>query len=277
MSRRDRRGTLAGGGRGGRRGRRGYAAHDGRPLTGPTPAGPARRGPRRLALLPRLGLAPSTAEILNGFLDTALPASRGDVLDAGCGRVSALVAFRPRIARLVGVDIHAPHPPLPWLDAFQVADLCSDGDAFPATGFDLVLSSFTFEHLADAPAAMVNVRRWLRPGGTVVITTVNRDHPLVGAYLSLPARLRDPLQRFVKASAADAHPLVGTCNTPRLVRKALVDAGFGAIEVRTTGHLARAWQRRLPSYALGLLGDLAARPFPARRSTIVARASVIDC
>jgi SAM-dependent methyltransferase len=196
------------------------------------------------------------------------------VLDAGCGRVSALVAYRPRIARLVGVDIHAPDPPLPWLDEFRVANICTDPGAFPAQSFDLVLSSFTFEHLADTPAAMVNVRRWLRPGGAVVISTVNRGHPFVNAYLSLPAGLRAPLQRAVKATPADAHPLIGSCNTPRLVHRALAGAGFEAIEVYTTGHLARAWQRHLPTFGLGLLGDLAARPFPARRSTIVARAAV---
>jgi len=226
-----------------------------------------------VALLARLGLTPATGEIVHAFLDAALPPSGAIVLDAGCGRVSALSAFRPRIGRLVGVDIHTPEPPLPWLDEFRVADLCADAAAFPAATFDVVLSSFTFEHLPDARAAMVNVARWLRPGGTVVITTVNRGHPFVEVYLGLPAGLRDPLQRFVKASAADAHRLIGTCNTPRLVRQALSDAGLTAIEVRTTGHLARAWQRRLPSYAAGLLGDLAAQPFPSHRSTIVARAT----
>ena len=240
---------------------------------GPTIMRRTAQSRRFLALLPRLGLAPSTADVLNGFIDDALPSPGASVLDAGCGRLSALVAFRSRIDRLVGIDIHEPNPRLHWLDEFQIADLCSDADAFPAASFDLVLSSFTLEHLADAGAAMVNVCRWLRPGGTLLITTVNRDHPFVNAYLSLPTALRTPLQRAIKAGPADAHPLVGTCNTPRLVRQALADAGFGEIEVRTTGHLALAWQRSLPAFVLGLIGDLAAQPFPARRSTIVARAT----
>ena len=86
--------------------------------------------------------------------------------------------------------------------------------------------------------------------------------------------MRDPLQRVVKATAADAHPLVGACNSPRQVREALEEAGFSAIEVRTTAHLARAWQRRLVTYGLGLLGDLSTQRLPERRSTIVARARV---
>ena len=40
----------------------------------------------------------------------------------------------------------------------------------------------------------------------------------------------------------------------------------------TTDHLARAWGRTLPTWALGLIGDVAAHPLPERRSTIVAQA-----
>jgi len=234
----------------------------------------SKPGRGRLAILPRLGLVPSTSEVVNGFLDGALPAGQAAVLDAGCGRLSALVSFRSRIGRLVGVDIHAPDPPLAWLDSFQVADLCADADAFSPASFDLVLSSFTVEHLADTWTAFENVSRWLRPGGSLVISTVNRRHPFVNAYLSLPTAIRRPLQRTVKASAADAHPLVGTCNTPELLRQALADAGFEKIEVRTTSNLAHAWRRRLPTFLLGLIGDLAAQPFASRRSTIVAIGTV---
>ena len=40
----------------------------------------------------------------------------------------------------------------------------------------------------------------------------------------------------------------------------------------TTDHLSRAWSRTLPTWGLGLMGDLAAHSMPGRRSTIVARA-----
>lgn len=162
---------------------------------------------------------------------------------------------------------------MPWVDEFRVADLCTDSGTFPTASFDLVLSSFTVEHLQNTTAALRNVRSWLRPCGTIVISTVNRRHPLVNAYLSLPPSLRRRLQRTIKATPADAHPLVGTCNTPGLLRRALLDAGFEDIDIQTTGHLAAAWQRRLPSFLLGLLGDMAAQSFASRRSTIVARAS----
>ena len=196
------------------------------------------------------------------------------VLDAGCGRISALKPFRPQIGRFVGADIHAPAPgALPYLDEFAAVDLCADRDAFERESFDVILSSFTVEHFADPESAFRNLHAWLRPGGRLVITTVNRRHPFVRAYLAMPSRLRGRLQRVVKATAADAHPLVGACNSPADLERALTAAGFTDVRVTTVGHLARAWGRRWPTYLLGLLGDVLTQAMPSRRSTIVVSAS----
>jgi SAM-dependent methyltransferase len=236
------------------------------------------RAPRRTAVLARLGVGPTAGELVRDSLDRAFAGSGNRdgeiaVLDAGCGRASALTAYRARIGRFVGADIHTPAPnALPHLDEFAAVDLCAQADAFPSDSFDVILSSFTMEHFADPPAALRNLRCWLKPGGTLVLSTVNRRHPFVWAYLAIPQRVRRPLQRLVKASAADAHPIVGACNDPAAVRAALEDAGFSTVEIRTTGHLARAWGRHLPTSLLGLLGDLGARSIPSRRSTIVAEA-----
>lgn len=229
----------------------------------------------RFALLPRLGIEPTVGSLVHEALDRAIGSaelnSPGAVaaLDAGCGRVSALRAFRPRIARLVGADIHQPSVPLPHLDTFEMVDLCGPGSAFAAGSFDLVLSSFTLEHFTDPKAALANLRRWLRPAGTLVATTVNRRHPFVAAYLGLPEGARRAVQPLVKATTADAHPLVGACNDPAAVRAALASAGFVDIRLTTVGHLARAWGRHWPTFALGLAGDLLTRTAPSRRSTIV--------
>ncbi len=230
------------------------------------------RASRGDSLLVRLGLVPSTGEVLGAFLDEALPASGAVALDAGCGKWSALSQFRPRVAELVGVDIHEPAERLPWLDRFVVADVCRDVGSLAPASFDVVLSSFTVEHFADPPAAMTTLATWVKPGGWVVVSTVNRRHPLVNAYLSLPRRVGRPLQRLVKATESDAHPLVGVCNTPGRVSAALAGAGLERVEVVTTDHLARAWRRRRLTFLVGLLGDLAFHRVPLRRSTIVARA-----
>jgi SAM-dependent methyltransferase len=211
------------------------------------------------------------ARALDRSLDELAARAPGGIvaLDAGCGRASLLRHRRDRIARLVGVDIHRPESPLLHLDDFRVVDMCTDGGAFEDGTFDLILSNFTLEHLPDPQAAMTNLRRWLRPGGTLVASTVNRRHPFVAAYLGLPTRLRTRIQPLIKADAADAHPLVGICNDPDTIRRALELAGFERIEATMVGNLAHAWRRRWPTFIIGLIGDLLARAFPSRRSTIV--------
>ena len=234
----------------------------------------------RFTLLPKLGIEPSVQALVADALDAAIGDAEARspdgviVLDAGCGRVSALRRFRPRVQRMVGADIHAPSAPLPHLDEFAIVDLCGRADAFPAASFDVVLSNFTLEHFTDPGTALSNLRRWLRPGGTLVATTVNRRHPFVAAYLGMPDRPRHALQTLVKASEADAHPLVGACNDPATVRADLAAAGFMDVRMQTVGHLARAWGRHLPTFGLGLAGDLLTSRIPSRRSTIVATGRV---
>jgi SAM-dependent methyltransferase len=161
---------------------------------------------------------------------------------------------------------------MPYLDAFVTADVCADAGAFAPATFDLVLSAFTAEHFLDPAAAFRNLSRWLRPGGTLILTTVNRRHPFVAAYLALPPSLRGRAQRLVKRSAQEAHPLVGACNDPRAIRAALGAAGFTEVRISTVGHLARAWGRRQAGFAAGLAGDLLTRGRPSRRSTLVVTA-----
>lgn len=236
---------------------------------------------RRDAIIQRLGVQPPVTALVKRALDDAISGAEarsratGDAhavaaLDAGCGRDSQLRPFRARIGRLVGVDIHAPASPLAHLDEFAVVDLCQSAEAFAPGTFDVILSSFTLEHFADPAIALSNLRTWLAPDGTLVATTVNKRHPFVAAYLGLPAAIRRPLQRLVKRTSADAHPLVGACNDPRAVSEALERAGFREVQLETVGHLARAWGRTWPTFVLGLLGDVLAKGTPSRRSTIVA-------
>jgi SAM-dependent methyltransferase len=236
---------------------------------------------RRDAIIQRLGVQPPVRALVKAALDDALKRaedrSRPDAasrpiaaLDAGCGRVSQLQSFRGRIGRLVGVDIHEPVGPPAHLDEFAVVDVCRPGAAFAPETFDVILSSFTLEHFDEPRTALVNMHAWLTPGGTLVATTVNKRHPFVAAYLGLPGALRRPLQRLVKRTAADAHPLVGACNDPAAIAAALNAAGFHDVRLRTVGHLARAWGRSWPTFVLGLIGDVLTNRTPSRRSTIVA-------
>ena len=83
----------------------------------------------RFRILPAVG--PRIRARLEAAIATAERRRPGAVaaLDAGCGRRSALAPFRPRLDRFVGVDVHAPETPVPYLDAFIEADLCAGTSA----------------------------------------------------------------------------------------------------------------------------------------------------
>ena len=80
-------------------------------------------------------------------------------LDAGCGRVSALRQFRPRVARMVGADIHEPAAPLPHLDEFAIVDLCGPADAFPAAS-----ASTSCCRTSRSSTSPIRRRRWPTSG-----------------------------------------------------------------------------------------------------------------
>ena len=220
--------------------------------------------------------APLLRDLVRVALDEAISTAETQspgavtVLDAGCGHDSPLRPFRPRIARLVGADIAHPGEPPGYLDEFVTADLCAPDEPFPPASFDVILMNFALEHMADPQRAFGHLRRALRPGGRLVATTVNRRHPFIAAYLALPRALRSPLQRLVKVSPADAHPLVGACNDPVTVRRMLEDAGFVDNRLRTVDHLGQAWGRRPFTAMLGRVGDALVGGRADRRSTIVA-------
>ena len=109
-------------------------------------------------------------------------------LDAGCGDgryLAALAADLP--PRTAGVDIsdriletaqrNAPSAEL------RRANL--EALPFPDGAFDLVLCTQVIEHVLDAPAAVCELARVLRPGGSLVIST-DHAHNVVTTTLNAP-------------------------------------------------------------------------------------------
>ena len=222
---------------------------------------------------------PTVVDLVRSALDEAITDAQATsgrsvaVLDAGCGRASPLRQFRARIGRFVGADIHEPSEPLSYLDEFMTVDLCASTAPFEPETFDVILMNFTLEHFDDPAIVLAHLRRALRPGGRLVATTVNRRHPFVLAYLSLPSFVRGRAQRWVKSTPGDAHRLVGACNDPVTIRRMLEGAGFIDNRLQTVSHLRLAWGRRRATRWIGRIGDALVAGSPGRRSTIVAIAS----
>jgi SAM-dependent methyltransferase len=191
------------------------------------------------------------------------------VLDAGCGRTTRLAAYRHRIAELTGIDLDAKGgAENRTLDRFVVADLC-ERLPFDDWTFDLVYANFVIEHLAKPAATFAEWRRVLRPAGSLVIVTSNRDSPLLKVGALLPDRARVALKwRGAGAVERDVFPTFYRANTPKLLSSLLLDAGFDPVEVSFVATLHRYAAKLRP-----LDGVLRAseRVLPEqRRSTIVA-------
>jgi SAM-dependent methyltransferase len=195
------------------------------------------------------------------------------VLEAGCGRrdsvADSLAPYRGSIREVVGVDVdEAAARDNPALDRVVAADLCSPLP-FDEGAFDLVYASFVVEHLADPPAAFVEWRRILRPGGTVLVVTPNIANPLMRVAGMLPHRWKVALKRAGPGVAErDVTPTVYAANTPTRLAALAARSGLVPVELRCVATLHRYAGRRA-----WLRGAFAAaeRPLPAgRRSTIVA-------
>ncbi|MBI5382480.1 MAG: methyltransferase domain-containing protein [Opitutae bacterium] len=101
---------------------------------------------------------------LRAELAAFLPHLRGEVLDVGCG--SKPYAEMVSAARYVGLEIDQPAT-----RARGFADAFYDGTSFPfADGsFDGVLCSQVLEHVFAPEAFVAELRRVLRPGGSLVL------------------------------------------------------------------------------------------------------------
>lgn len=168
------------------------------------------------------------------------PASR--LLDAPCGEGALALRLLDHGYDVAGVDID--RTAAAWLgDRFRPADLRA-GLPWPDASFGLALSVEGIEHLENAFAFLRELRRVLRPGGRLLLTTPNT--------LSLRSRVRFLGSGFYHRDALplreDApHPLhhIGLRTFPEL-RYALHTSGFrleqvGHTHLKPVSLLYAAW------------------------------------
>ncbi|MFI7315643.1 class I SAM-dependent methyltransferase [Streptomyces venezuelae] len=99
------------------------------------------------------------------------------VLDIGCGDGTAAATAAPLLAghRVVGVDwsqdaLRRAHARLPYVVRGELSD---GGLPFADGAADAVLFSEVVEHLVDPDSALDELRRVLRPGGHLMLSTPN--------------------------------------------------------------------------------------------------------
>jgi len=150
----------------------------------------------------------------------------GSLLDVGCGIGRFLFAARNRGWKAAGMDISPA--------AASIARRTSGAQVFvgdlalpPPNGiprFDIVTLWDVFEHLLDPVGDLGRVRRWLRPGGLIVIQTQNANGVTY-------AWMRRRWEQFV--------PYHLYHFSSRTLRVALEQAGFQQIRIEASDRFPR--------------------------------------
>lgn len=160
-------------------------------------------------------------------------------LDLGCGRRvlppwrrSAEEELVRRSAAVVGLD----HDLESLRDNATIARLCRGRIRqlpFADESFDLVTANMVMEHLEHPADELREMHRVLRPGGTVILHTVNTlGHPTLLARL-LPYELKRELAFFLDGrDARDVFPTFYRANSSRSIRCLAQDAKLHVTELR---------------------------------------------
>jgi ubiquinone/menaquinone biosynthesis C-methylase UbiE len=125
------------------------------------------------------------------------------VLDLGCGTGIWLAAqlrhFAGRPVRWVGVDPSAGMLAVArkHLAGVELIQAGAEKLPFPAESFDFVMSTTSFHHFEDKPAAVAEVVRVLKPGGAIRISNVEPwSMRRWGIYTCFPETWIDDQERF---------------------------------------------------------------------------------
>jgi 2-polyprenyl-3-methyl-5-hydroxy-6-metoxy-1,4-benzoquinol methylase len=174
------------------------------------------------------GLEPADFALRARFLAEHVdPGER--VLDVGCGEGSFAAELARRGAAVVGVDV-AEEPLRRARERHPELDLrLIDGEGawqLPDASFDVVWAGEVIEHVADTASWLSELRRVLRPGGRLLLSTPAHGRlTMLGLALSaraLSGRL-DPRGEHLRFY------------TRRTLRELLEDFRFQEVDVRAAG------------------------------------------
>lgn len=161
--------------------------------------------------------------------------SRQTMLNVGAGPASKdpLKTFRGEVARVVGVDVD---PIVLSNDELDEAHV-TDGSTLPFDdhSFDIAVSDYVFEHVRSPEAFLNEIRRVLRPEGSLFFRTPNKFH-----YVSLLGRCTPHwfhalVANRVRGLPEDAHepyPTFYRLNSAHDIRRLAMKVHFSGVDLR---------------------------------------------
>jgi ubiquinone/menaquinone biosynthesis C-methylase UbiE len=157
------------------------------------------------------------------------PAER--VLDVGCGTGTIARLAAERVGpngRVAGVDVNAAMLPvarsLPSANPIKWYETAAESIPLPDESFDVAFCGLSLQFFADKTAALREIRRVLKPGGRVYIST-----PRPNAFMDV---LDHAIARHVSQEAAAFVHAVFSLNDPGELERLLADAGFTSATTR---------------------------------------------
>jgi 2-polyprenyl-3-methyl-5-hydroxy-6-metoxy-1,4-benzoquinol methylase len=173
-------------------------------------------------------------------IEALLPGRPGlQILDLGCGSGFTAAHLAARGHNVIGVDpaedgIALARERWPAV-RFEIATGYDDLSALmPDRGWQVIVASEVIEHLYSPQAFLVNVRRHLRPDGTLILTT-----PYHGYAKNLALALCGAWDRHLTVHWEGGHIKFFSVRTLATMLRA---TGFTDLEFRFAGRLPLLWK-----------------------------------